>query len=119
MSLSPQAALVFRGGPREGDTISLSEAVTTLGRSSENSVVVDEEGVSRQHAEIRRDGGGYSVVDLDSLNGTYVNDVRIGEGPHRLRNWDRVDLGGMGDSFWVFRDSQATVAIPRPRRYTT
>ena len=68
----------------------LSEGVTVIGRGADNGIVVDEPGVSRQHASIRGDANGFWVVDLGSRNGTFVNDTAVGESRHRLRNWDRI-----------------------------
>jgi serine/threonine protein kinase len=50
--------------------------------------------VSRQHARIVADAGGYFIEDLGSANGTYLNDRRLPAGvPTRLRNGDRVRIG--------------------------
>ena len=48
--------------------------------------------VSRRHAEVRRAGSGYVVVDLGSTNGTMVNGARI-DGEHRLSDGDIVSIG--------------------------
>ena len=51
---------------------------TSIGRSSRNTIYLDDKLVSAFHAEIRRtEANGYEVVDLDSKNGTWVNDRRI------------------------------------------
>ena len=86
-----------------------------MGRDPSNDIVVDEPGISRQHAGIRSDRGGYWIEDLSSRNGTFVNGTQIeGEG-QRLRDQDRIDLGGMGTNVhWVFREPGATVIITRP-----
>jgi pSer/pThr/pTyr-binding forkhead associated (FHA) protein len=50
--------------------------------------------VSRQHARIVADAGGYFLEDLGSANGTFLNDRRLPAGvPTRLRNGDRVRIG--------------------------
>jgi len=66
----------------------------TLGRSSENDIVVRDEKISRQHAEIRSDPHGSALVDLSSANGTFVDGQRLA--PHRpqtLRAGMSVRLG--------------------------
>ncbi|WP_425617846.1 ATP-binding protein [Anatilimnocola sp. NA78] len=69
----------------------------TLGRDESNRIQLADNEVSRRHAEVRdADGpdgepGGYRVVDLQSSNGTYVNDQRISE--HLLRTGDRLLIG--------------------------
>ncbi|MCH8206608.1 MAG: FHA domain-containing protein [Chloroflexi bacterium] len=95
----------------------MREGTSVMGRSPENEIVVDEDGVSRRHAEIRGDADGFWVTDLDSRNGTFVNNKEVGTTPHRLRHLDRIELGGMTiNTFWVFREIGGTVQIPRPSR---
>jgi pSer/pThr/pTyr-binding forkhead associated (FHA) protein len=47
--------------------------------------------VSRRHAEIRRTADGYELVDVGSLNGTYLNRERVDQGP--LRDGDLIQVG--------------------------
>jgi Protein of unknown function (DUF3662)/FHA domain len=81
-----QAALEWAGGSQE-----LNSVVTTIGRSSDCTVVLTDPNVSRRHAEIRRIGDGYSLVDLGSTNGTEVNGQRIAE--TALMNGDVIGVG--------------------------
>ncbi len=81
-----RATLSWVGGVHE-----LDARVTVLGRSSECDVVVDDPHVSRRHAEIRRIGDGYSLVDLSSTNGTEVNGQRIQE--TALMSGDVIGVG--------------------------
>jgi hypothetical protein len=62
-----------------------------VGRSHGCAIVYDEPSVSRAHAALRRRDGGWSVVDLGSTNGTYVNGLRVTEAP--VEDGDRLDLG--------------------------
>jgi pSer/pThr/pTyr-binding forkhead associated (FHA) protein len=58
----------------------LSEGATaTIGRSSSNDIHIPEQHVSRQHAIIRYRDGVFMITDLDSANGTFVNDQQIKE----------------------------------------
>lgn len=86
MVLDPRAVLVIHGGLKENESVPLGERATALGRSASNNVIVDEEGISRQHPHIVGDDTGFWVVDMNSRNATYVNDTKIGLEPHRLRN---------------------------------
>jgi pSer/pThr/pTyr-binding forkhead associated (FHA) protein len=89
--------------------------MTMIGRAAINDIVLAEPGVSRQHAGIRADAEGFWIADLGSRNGTFVNGERIGVDPHRLQNFDRIDLGGGAAAVhWIFMESQDTVNIPRP-----
>lgn len=74
-----------------GDRFTLDEAIVSIGRMSDCNLVLADPNVSRQHAEIRPDGDGYKVVDLDSTNGTKVNGIRIRE--HVLADGDEISFG--------------------------
>jgi hypothetical protein len=75
----------------DGRDMTLDQGVTVIGRSSGCDIVVDDPNVSRRHAEIRRMGEGYSLVDLGSTNGTEVNGQRVGE--TSLMNGDVIGVG--------------------------
>jgi hypothetical protein len=62
-----------------------------LGRSREADIRVADVNVSRRHAELRQEGAGYWIVDLDSTNGVEVNGKRIDRA--RLRDGDRITIG--------------------------
>jgi two-component system, cell cycle response regulator len=63
-----------------------------MGRGAENTLVLEGDSISRRHARIERRGSSYSVVDLQSTNGTYVNDELI-EGQCQLRKGDQIKIG--------------------------
>ena len=111
------AELFVRGGWNDGTPIALTKEMTTIGRSASNDIEVDAEGISRQHASIRRDTDGFFVSDLGSTNGTFVNGEQVGSEPRRLSDGDRIELGGM-EYHWVFKEQESrhTVEIPRPKR---
>lgn len=67
------AMLIVLSGPSRGARFLLNTALTTIGRSPDSDIFLDDVTVSRKHAEISRDDIGYHVKDLGSLNGTYVN----------------------------------------------
>lgn len=73
----PEAMLVVRQGVKRGSQIVLDSACTTIGRHPESDIFLDDVTVSRRHAEIRRDRSGFTVYDVGSLNGTYVNQTRV------------------------------------------
>ena len=71
-------ALVVRaGGGRAGESFELAGLRTVIGRSPDCHVFLDDVTVSRRHAEVVRQDGGYEIRDLGSLNGTFVNRRRI------------------------------------------
>ena len=63
----------------------------TIGRSPDSDVFLDDVTVSRRHAEFRRGASGWSIRDVDSLNGTYVNRMRVDD--HQLRGGDELQIG--------------------------
>jgi adenylate cyclase len=63
-----------------------------LGRSPDATIRLQDGGVSRQHATVRRDGSLYWVSDLGSANGSFVNDVAVTTA-RALRHGDRIQLG--------------------------
>jgi pSer/pThr/pTyr-binding forkhead associated (FHA) protein len=71
-------ALVVRsGGGRAGESFFPSAERTLIGRSPECDVFLDDVTVSRRHAELMREGETFTITDLGSLNGTFVNRKRI------------------------------------------
>ncbi len=84
-------ALVVRRGRNAGSRYVLDADLTTAGRHPESDIFLDDVTVSRRHVEIRRDGRDYTVSDVGSLNGTYVNRNRVDQGP--LRDGDELQIG--------------------------
>lgn len=69
----------------------LERDVVTLGRHSGCDVVIPDPGVSRRHAQIRRDGVAHVITDLGSTNGTIVNEAPVTE--RVLEDGDRITIG--------------------------
>ena len=73
--------------------IELNDRLLKIGRGRQNDIVLDdpEQVVSRFHAELRPNGGGYVLVDLNSQNGTWVNAERIDR--IQMRSGVPVEIG--------------------------
>ena len=67
------AILIVKRGPNAGARFLLDQETTTAGRHPESDIFLDDVTVSRRHAEFRLNDGTFEVVDVGSLNGTYVN----------------------------------------------
>jgi hypothetical protein len=67
------ARIVAISGPLTGRLFPLGDTPVTFGRSPENTIVIASQRASRRHAEIRREGGVYLLIDLGSSNGTILN----------------------------------------------
>jgi hypothetical protein len=85
------ALLVVQRGPGAGNRFLLDQDVVTAGRHPESEIFLDDITVSRRHVEFRRTTDGFTVSDVGSLNGTYVNRDRIDEAV--LANGDEVQIG--------------------------
>ncbi len=85
------AALEIITGARAGEIVDLTETETLIGRHPACSIVLPLHTVSRRHTLIRHSDGGYTIQDLESLNGTYVNGERV-EAATRLKNRDVIQL---------------------------
>jgi pSer/pThr/pTyr-binding forkhead associated (FHA) protein len=84
--------LVVTRGPNVGARYLLGEEVVRAGRHPESDIFLDDITVSRRHVEIVPGGDGtYSLRDVGSLNGTYVNRERIDE--TKLSPGDEVQIG--------------------------
>lgn len=84
--------LVAHQGAKAGSRIVLDNELTTAGRHPDSDLFLDDITVSRRHAELRRTADGmYEVSDTGSLNGTYLNRVRIEHAV--LQSGDELQIG--------------------------
>lgn len=90
------AFLKFNAGQRREP---ISSAKVNIGRSASNEIVIEDESISRLHAQLHRNrDGGFSVTDMDSLNGTYVNDTKVA-GTVPLQTGDVIRFGKVNSTF--------------------
>ena len=89
--------LVAIAGKFQGTVLSITDSPAIIGRESAATLCLPEGSVSRRHSQIERDGDDFIVTDLDSLNGTFVNDVPIKR--RTLEHGDRIRIG---DSHFLF-----------------
>ncbi len=88
---SRDACLVVINGVDLGKKYTLSKDATLIGRSSKADIQVDEDAISRNHASVEHRGADIVVRDLNSTNGTYVNDRPIHD--HRLEDGEQIKIG--------------------------
>ncbi len=107
-----QFRLVVTAGGLKGQTFPLEGQEVVLGRASTCDITLPEPEISRRHARLVFQAGGYAVEDLGSTNGTFVNEQRV-VGPHPLRPGDRIRLGPKTVLVYepVVLDPDATVAV--------
>jgi pSer/pThr/pTyr-binding forkhead associated (FHA) protein len=85
------ALLVVQKGPGAGSRFLLDVDVVNAGRHPDSEIFLDDVTVSRRHAVFNRSGDSFTVSDVGSLNGTYVNRDRIES--HDLSDGDEVQIG--------------------------
>jgi hypothetical protein len=85
------ALIVRSGGGRAGEHFIPQGDRTTIGRSPDCDIFLDDVTVSRQHAVLRRNGDNFVIEDQGSLNGTFVNRHRIESA--ELADGDEVQVG--------------------------
>jgi pSer/pThr/pTyr-binding forkhead associated (FHA) protein len=85
------ALLVVQKGPGAGSRFLLDVDVVNAGRHPDSEIFLDDVTVSRRHAVFNRSGDSFTVSDVGSLNGTYVNRDRIEA--HDLSDGDEVQIG--------------------------
>jgi pSer/pThr/pTyr-binding forkhead associated (FHA) protein len=77
--------------------------LVALGRAPEAEVFLDDVTVSRRHAELRSGAEGWSIRDVGSLNGTYVNRVRVED--QKLHGGEEIQIGKFRFMFLVGAES--------------
>ena len=85
------ALLVVKRGPNAGSRFLLDQPTTTAGRHPDSDIFLDDVTVSRRHAEFRKNDDQFEVVDVGSLNGTYVN--REPKNSSELSNGEEIQIG--------------------------
>ena len=88
---SGSALLFVKRGPNAGSRFLLDQPVTSAGRHPGSDIFLDDVTVSRRHAEFRREKGKFQVVDIGSLNGTYVNRQPVESAV--LASGDEIQIG--------------------------
>lgn len=93
------ALLIAHSGANQGARFLLDQDLTTVGRHPEAGIFLDDVTVSRRHVELTRQGLGFQIRDLGSLNGTYVNHDRVDE--YALKPGDEVQIGKFRLTFYA------------------
>ena len=101
-------------GDPAGQLIELKGERTVIGRAPDCEIVLDPNGVSRKHAEIRKVGNDFFLADLRSRNKTIVNDTEVKAGAdHRLNTGDRINIC---DVEFIFYPAGLPKDAPNPDR---
>jgi predicted component of type VI protein secretion system len=84
--------LVMRKGPAPGKNFELTQKELTIGRDINNEIAINDPEISRRHCRLVQQAEGYTLEDLGSTNGTFVNEKRI-SGTHTLCHGESVRVG--------------------------
>lgn len=96
--------LIGQSGAAQGGRWTLTDEETLIGRDLDCQIVIPDRQVSRQHARIRRQAGGYWLEDLGSKNGTHLNGVAVSQ-PALLQDGDLVQIALAAKLAFVGMDS--------------
>lgn len=96
---SGNALLIVRRGPNKGARFLLDADLLTVGRHPNADIFLDDVTVSRRHVEISRSAGVFTVKDLASLNGTYLEGARVEAAV--LTNSDELQVGKYHFTFYA------------------
>ena len=100
--------LIVRRGPQPNQIYELTKGIITIGRDITNDIVINDPEVSRHHCRLTQGGGGYTVEDLGSTNGTFINGQRL-TGAHQMQHGDML---GMGETVTLAYESGAETGRP-------
>jgi hypothetical protein len=89
--LKGPALVVRSGGGRSGETFHPQGERTTIGRSPDCGIFLDDVTVSRKHAVLAEENGRFRIEDQGSLNGTFVNRRRVDSA--ELNDGDELQIG--------------------------
>lgn len=105
MIAAPAPKLMIKRQDGQYRELEWDRELITIGRDGANDIVIDHPLASRRHARLERIEEGFAVRDLESTNGTFLNQERI-EGLCQLHNQDQIIIA---DTVIVFQDPEATV----------
>src|ERR1044071_3258541 len=89
MDINPR--IIAISGPLKATIFNLTNVEAAIGRDLCNDLMIDDMSVSRRHCVIKKEGEQFSIIDLKSHNGTFVNDVPINE--RQLKHGDNIRVG--------------------------
>ena len=108
--------LIVYEGELEGQRWIIDQNRTIIGRGTNCEIVLPERRVSRQHAQIERDGGRYWLRDLGSKNRTYVNGQEMGDKPYLLKDGDEIQIALCVKMGFVGADATLPLELDGPNR---
>lgn len=112
----PRPQAMLRIILRDGGVVEreLTQNEMTIGKGSQNDIILPDASVSGAHALIRFEDGVYKIIDIGSRNGTAVNEARLGQDARAIQHGDLIRIGRCALTFKL-KDTEAIMAS-RPQR---
>jgi len=108
--------LIVYEGQLEGQRWVIDQPLVTIGRGSDCEIALPERQVSRHHAQIERQNGGYLLRDLGSKNGTCVNGQEVRDRPYCLKDGDEIQIALCVKMGFVGADATLPLELTGPNR---
>jgi hypothetical protein len=86
-----RAMVVIHRGPAKGARFLIDQSQSSIGRATDSQIFLDDVTVSRKHAAIEVGDGVFTLIDLGSLNGTYLNNQSVAKSA--LKTGDEIQIG--------------------------
>ena len=109
--------ILIKGGSLNGVAIPILKPSVSVGRDQDADIVIDDPTVSRKHAEIVHSSDGFVLLDLDSKNGSFVNETKVGQNGQSLKDGDEIRFGP-GHVAPVFRENRGPEIKAQESRVT-
>jgi len=116
MTRQDMPMLIVYEGALEGQRWIIDQDRVVIGRGTDCDIVLPERQVSRHHAQIERDKGGYLLRDLGSKNRTYVNGQEMDDKPYRLKDGDEIQIALCIKMGFVGADATLPLELTGPNR---
>jgi pSer/pThr/pTyr-binding forkhead associated (FHA) protein len=97
--MQPRLAAIT--GRLKGGTFTIDEASLVIGRETAANLCIADASVSRRHSVIEKNDNAFVITDLESLNGTFVNDVPVKNIAALGRAAKNLELASRNSSFWL------------------
>lgn len=107
----PSSTIYFQTGPLAGNTFHLQIGINAIGSDPSNQIVIKDDNISSNHAQLMLQPNGCWMADLDSEGGTYVNGQKLTASVWLLNN-DQIQLGNSTIVFQFVEPSQAVISTP-------
>ena len=116
MTRQDMPMLIVYEGQLEGQRWVIDQPLVTIGRGSDCEITLPERQVSRHHAQIERENGGYLLRDLGSKNGTCVNGQEVRDRPYCLKDGDEIQIALCVKMGFVGADATLPLELTGPNR---